>query len=121
MKNLASGTQIPDTILNDLCYQYRYDGRDNLVERKFPTKGWDYMVYDKADRLVASQDANLKAQNKWLVVKYEMFGRVVYTGLITAGSRQSLQNQVSNIVVKETKDAVGFVKSGITVNYTNSF
>jgi RHS repeat-associated protein len=121
MKNLAPGTQIPDTILNDLCYQYRYDGRDNLVERKFPTKGWDYMVYDKADRLVASQDANLNAQNKWLVVKYEMFGRVVYTGLITAGSRQSLQNQVSNIVVKETKDAVGFVKSGITVNYTNSF
>ncbi|KMQ58354.1 sugar-binding protein, partial [Chryseobacterium sp. BLS98] len=48
---------LTDTLLNDLCYQYRYDGRGRLVEKKLPGKGWEYMIYDKADRLVMTQDA----------------------------------------------------------------
>ncbi|WEK69760.1 MAG: DUF6443 domain-containing protein [Candidatus Chryseobacterium colombiense] len=46
--------------LDNLCYQYIYDGRNRLVEKKLPGKGWEYMVDDKADRLVATQDANLR-------------------------------------------------------------
>ena len=35
------------TNLDALCYQYRYDGKYNLVEKKIPGKGWEYIVYDK--------------------------------------------------------------------------
>jgi hypothetical protein len=41
---------ITDAILNELCYQYRYDGRDRLVEKRLPGKEWELMVYDKQDR-----------------------------------------------------------------------
>jgi RHS repeat-associated protein len=69
--------------LNELCYQYKYDGKNRLVEKKIPGKDAEYMVYDNLDRPVLTQDANLRAQKKWVFTKYDVFGRVVYTGLYT--------------------------------------
>ncbi|MFD0963243.1 DUF6443 domain-containing protein [Pseudofulvibacter geojedonensis] len=66
--------------LDGLCYQYKYDKRNRLIEKKIPQKGWEYIVYDNLDRPTLTQDQNLKAQNKWLFTKYDAFGRVVYTG-----------------------------------------
>lgn len=37
---------ITESILNDLCYQYRYDGQDREVEKKLPGKDWQFTVYD---------------------------------------------------------------------------
>ncbi|WP_288244321.1 DUF6443 domain-containing protein, partial [uncultured Chryseobacterium sp.] len=71
-----------ETILNNLCYQYKYDSRGRLVEKKLPGKGKEYMVYDKQDRLVLTRDANLEAQGKWLFSKYDQFSRPIYTGLV---------------------------------------
>ncbi|CAM1359482.1 conserved hypothetical protein [Tenacibaculum litoreum] len=82
-----------ETELSELCYQYKYDYRNRLVEKKIPGKGWEYIVYDKLDRPVLTQDANLKAQDKWLFTKYDAFGRVVYTGYMSnSGNRAHLQN-----------------------------
>ncbi|MEE4001916.1 hypothetical protein V1T75_16380, partial [Tenacibaculum sp. FZY0031] len=85
----------PDTTeLSELCYQYIYDHRNRLVEKKIPGKGWEYIVYDKLDRPVLTQDANLRSVNnntivddkKWLFTKYDALGRVIYTGIYTHGS-----------------------------------
>ncbi|WP_417940946.1 DUF6443 domain-containing protein [Flavobacterium sp. RS13.1] len=79
----------------DLMYQYRYDKRNRLVEKKLPGKQWEYIVYDKLDRPVLTQDANLKTSNKWLFTKYDVFGRVAYTGVHTNStylSRTDMQN-----------------------------
>ncbi|WP_440067975.1 DUF6443 domain-containing protein [Tenacibaculum discolor] len=88
-------TDKPTTIeLNELCYQYVYDYRNRLVEKKIPGKGWEYIIYDKLDRPVLTQDAKLKAQNKWLFTKYDALGRVIYTGIYTHGSvitREAMQ------------------------------
>ncbi|HEX8577235.1 MAG TPA: RHS repeat-associated core domain-containing protein [Flavobacterium sp.] len=82
--NAQEGSTFTATIvpgnLDDLCYQYKYDHRNRLVEKKLPGKGWEYIVYDKLDRPVLTQDANLRAQNKWLFTKYDAFSRPVYTG-----------------------------------------
>ena len=53
VKNLTAGV-FPDLTLNNLCYQYKYDGRNRLVEKKLPGKDWEYMVYDKACLLYTS-------------------------------------------------------------------
>lgn len=74
---------ITDDLLNDLCYQYRYDARGRQVEKKLPGKGWEYFVYDKQDRIVAVQDANLREKGQWGYTKYDQFGRVVITGIST--------------------------------------
>ncbi|SDJ07262.1 DUF6443 domain-containing protein, partial [Chryseobacterium jejuense] len=82
-----------------LAYEYRYDGRNRLVEKKLPGKGWELMVYDKSDRLILSQDGNLKTANKWLITKYDQLGRIAYTGFLTGGDRAGRQNEVNNLVI----------------------
>ncbi|MEM9687506.1 MAG: DUF6443 domain-containing protein, partial [Bacteroidota bacterium] len=70
--------------LSALCYQYVYDHRNRLVEKKLPGKGWEYIVYNKGNRPVFTQDQKLLTEGKWLFSKYDKFGRVLYTGLFTS-------------------------------------
>lgn len=69
--------------LDQLCYQYRYDGRNRMVEKKLPGKGWDFMTYDKLDHVVMAQDANQrnKSLREWTFNKYDAQGRVIVTGI----------------------------------------
>ncbi|BAP30064.1 cell well associated RhsD protein [Chryseobacterium sp. StRB126] len=111
---------IDTTTLDTLCYQYKYDGKNRLVEKKLPGKGWELMVYDKSDRLVLSQDANLSVSNKWLITKYDKLGRIAYTGFLTGGDRAGRQNQIKDLVITEDRSTTGFTRNGITVYYTDS-
>ncbi|KIA92333.1 hypothetical protein OC25_16740 [Pedobacter kyungheensis] len=70
--------------LDDFCYQYRYDSRNRLVEKKIPGKGWEYTVYNQLDRVTHTQDANQRALSQWSWIKYDIQGRVVLTGVENA-------------------------------------
>ncbi|MGV8947174.1 MAG: DUF6443 domain-containing protein [Lutibacter sp.] len=72
--------------LNELGYQYKYDHRNRLVEKKTPGKGKEYIVYDILDRPVLTQDAIQAPKKEWLFTKYDVFGRVAYTGIYTHSS-----------------------------------
>ena len=90
----SSGWIANETIRNQYIYQFNYDRRGRLIERKVPGSGWEYLVYDQLDRLVLTQDANQRSQNKWGFVKYDGKGRPVMTGYYTDNentSRSSLQ------------------------------
>ncbi|OJX31257.1 MAG: hypothetical protein BGO86_05050 [Chryseobacterium sp. 36-9] len=123
LNNLATA-DLTETgaILSELSYQYRYDGRNRLAEKKLPGKGWESMVYDNQDRLVMTQDANLKDAGEWLFTKYDQFGRVAYTGITSdSGTRSSLQTTLngkgSNNVSRTTSS--GFTAPGLIVYYDN--
>ena len=120
VKNLTAGV-FPDLTLNNLCYQYKYDGRNRLVEKKLPGKDWEYMVYDKADRLIMTRDANLGQQGKWLITKYDQFGRVAYTGIIAGDSREGMQSQAGLYIITETRNSSGFSRNGMQIYYTNNW
>jgi RHS repeat-associated protein len=92
-----------------------------LVEKKLPGKGWEYMVYNKADQLVMNQDTNLKSQGKWLFTKYDQFGRIIYTGITNnTSSRQTLQTVVTAAIYTfEIRSAGSFTISGMPIYYTN--
>lgn len=74
------------TTLDNLCYQYKYDSRNRVSQKKLPGKGWEYMVYNKLDQVVATQDAKLRLSNQWLFSKYDAFGRVIITGVWDNGN-----------------------------------
>ncbi len=72
---------IVDTaVIEGLCYIYHYDYRNRLIEKKIPGKGWEYIIYNKLDQPVLTQDAKQRLDDEWLFTKYDVFGRVVYTG-----------------------------------------
>jgi len=88
----------PDAITN-LGYQYKYDAKNRLIERKVSGSGWESIVYDKLNRPVLTQDAKLAIDNKWLFVKYDVLNRPVYTGIYTGtniSTREYLQTKLDN-------------------------
>lgn len=131
LKTIMPGSQAADAVLNNLCYQYRYDGRNRLVEKKLPGKGWEFMVYDKQDRLVLSQDAvlgttaNNFTKKGWMFTKYDQFGRVVYIGFFAnTASRNSMQTAINNMNANsgnnETRSTTAFNLNGMDVYYTKN-
>ncbi|WP_157766485.1 DUF6443 domain-containing protein [Pedobacter ginsengisoli] len=118
-KNVA----IPQTTLDNLCYQYRYDGRRRLTAKKLPGKGWEYMVYNKRDQLILTQDAEQrnKAPQEWAAVKYDVMGREIIKGIYlhpgsTAGTDNL--NTVQNLANAVNVYWEGKVTTGN--GYTNS-
>ncbi|MXS72119.1 RHS repeat-associated core domain-containing protein [Flavobacteriaceae bacterium W22] len=124
-KITANNNVVTPQILNDLCYQYVYDNRFRQVEKKLPGKGWEYMVYDQQNRLVATQDANMRnnsqSPNRWLFTRYDKFGRVAYTGVFTGGSRQQEQaNANAKGLNNENRSTSSFSLNGQQIFYTNT-
>ena len=115
-------TALPDaTKLSELCYQYRYDDRNRLVEKKIPGKGWEYIVYNKLDQPIMSQDSNLQAQNKWLFTKYDVFGRVAFTGITnTSSNRISLQVSANSTTTNYVTKTGSSTLAGTTIYYNNT-
>jgi RHS repeat-associated protein len=71
------------TLLSEQCFRYEYDQRNRMVRKKVPGAGDVCMVYDSKDRLVMTQDANMRNQQKWMYTTYDIFNRPSTTGLIT--------------------------------------
>ncbi len=115
---------VSNTELNELCFQYRYDKYNRLIEKKLPGKGWEYIVYDKIDRPVMTQDTNLDAQNKWLITKYDALGRVAYTGYQSnSSSRASLQIAVDHPTTYtqyEQRQTTARSLGGASIYYTST-
>ncbi|WP_445457009.1 DUF6443 domain-containing protein [Flavobacterium sp. HNIBRBA15423] len=115
------GTQ---TTLDNLGYQYKYDYRSRLVEKKLPGKQWEFIIYDKLDRPVATGPAFSPYGGSdigWMITEYDVFGRVTQTGwkqmTVTATTRTTNQNSVtagSNPFVLSANDI-------LTKNYYDNY
>lgn len=70
-------------IVQELCFRYEYDGRNRIIAKKVPGADWEYMIYDQRDRLVFTQNGNMRSDNKWMYTLYDGFNRPVQTGMIT--------------------------------------
>jgi len=126
---MAVNTVLSETVLDNLCYQYRYDGWNRMIEKKLPGKGWEYIVYDKQNRPVLSQDAVLRTTNNsfgtrgWMFTKYDQYGRAVYTGFFAnTATRQTMQNALDNMSANagnnEKRSTTPIIQNGTEIYYT---
>jgi hypothetical protein len=84
------------TTLNELCFRYGYDYRLRMLGKKVPGAAWVFMVYDARDRLIYTQDANMRLNNQWMTTLYDGLNRPTSTGMITyAGTQSQLQAYVT--------------------------
>ena len=107
--------------LDALGYQYRYDNRNRVIEKKIPSSGWEYIIYNRLDKPIMSQDANQRLTNEWLFSKYDAFGRVAYTGkALDTSTREAIQTEVNALFgdVWVNKGVAEFY-GGATVHYNN--
>lgn len=121
---------ITQDILDELCYQYKYDSRDRKVEKKLPGKQWEFTVYDKLDRIVATGPVFTPftdlSESGWMITKYDVFDRVVLTGFmpsttVTSEGRKNLQNDRNlDSIISETKlVSTNSSVNGVDFRYTN--
>ncbi|NVM62170.1 RHS repeat-associated protein [Mucilaginibacter sp. SG538B] len=122
-------------MLDAWCYQYRYDERGRLGQKKVPGAGWEVTIYNKLNQPVLSQDSVQRLTNQWAVTKYDGQGRVIVTGLWNAGSviaRSALQSSIEAGAQWDVRDntnvATGYnltsyptLSTVLTVNYYDDY
>jgi RHS repeat-associated protein len=88
---------IGQATIDNLCYQYRYDSRNRLFQKKIPGKGWEFMIYNKLDQVTGSQDSvqRMKAPQEWTVTKYDVIGRPIITGIYRYGGTPGTDNHAA--------------------------
>ena len=112
----TSGQQV----LDQLCFRYEYDERGRLTGKKAPGAKESYIVYDKRDRTVFTQDANQrgKSPGEWTAILYDELDRPVVTALYETGSTpQDLQNQLA---AAGSTSQLSIPAQGVTVTAYNS-
>lgn len=128
-----TGSTISVAILDGLCYQYKYDNRNRLVEKKLPGKQWEFIVYDKLDRPAATGPVFSPFSNTtgvgWMITKYDVFNRPILSAWqpvsgVTSSVRNSLQvsYNLPATIVNETKNTTSTDSgaiNGISCRYSN--
>jgi RHS repeat-associated protein len=101
--NLSTDT----TTINELCFRYEYDYRERMMAKKVPGAGWIYMIHDIRDRMVYTQDANMRTRNQWMASLYDGMNRPSTTGMITyTGTPGQLQQYVTGVTDSSTAGTV---------------
>lgn len=107
--NLSANT----TIINELCYRYEYDDHKRMIAKKIPGAGWGYMIYDQRDRVVFSQDANMRGNTQWLTLLYDGLDRLVMKAMMSSTVQEpGLQSYVTTA----TEPAAAGTASSLTLS-----
>lgn len=118
---LNDGENISDPIIRSkIAYEYNHDAQGRLKDKKLPGKGKEHYVYDKENRVIMSTNSRLLSEGKWYFIKYDKYGRTLYTGLCTGGSRAfEQQNADDTSAIYETRtSSIGFKALSQNIYYT---
>ncbi len=87
----------------ELIYEYTYDDENKLTSKKVPGKGIVNFYYNNRDLVAAEQDANQAALNpkEWIVSSYDVYGRLLKSGLYKGNTLTDLQNPTFTTVYSE--------------------
>lgn len=97
-------------------FAYKYDERGRLIERQMPGADPVQFVYDALDRVMLSQDGEMKKTNKWTFKKFDALSRAVMSGTVT----DTRTPDVIRSSVKASSNAMYEVKQASTADgYSN--
>ena len=112
------------TLMKKYAYVYKYDYKNNLIIKQLPGCDQVYMVYDKTNRLVMSQDGNQRAQtpDRWTVYKYDMLGRLLYSSEIKDGNSHTYyMNLFKDFLTVETFSTGSLTNPMEETGYSRNF
>ena len=91
--------------LQKYCFYTEYDERHRPYKIYIPGAGYTLNLYDKKDRLVLSQNENLRVDGKWVFTKYDYLGRGIITGICTGTEADHKTALEAQTVFGETRNA----------------
>ncbi|KAA8476146.1 RHS repeat-associated protein [Arcticibacter tournemirensis] len=107
--------------VKNYAYMYKYDGYNRCIFKKLPGAEPVYSIYDKADRLIYTQDGEQRAKPtpEWTFTIPDAFGRAALSGRCV-NSLNYLANPLGDILVKAeytggTNASMGYTVSGVTL------
>ncbi len=98
----GAGWALSTTLMNEQCFRYEYDERNRMIMKKVPGAAEVYMVYDRWDRLILTQDGNQRTSNKWVFTKYDRFNRPILTGHHGDGTNIGLAAMINHVKANES-------------------
>jgi RHS repeat-associated protein len=119
---INSGADWNAAFRDQWCFVYTYDMFSRLIETKTPGAAPIYFGYDPLDRLVLTQDGNLRARNQWKFVKYDVKNRPVMTGIYvntTHTTRAAVQANVLDGLYTNINDPYVEERGSTLHGYTN--
>ena len=89
-----------DQTLKDYAYIYEYDSYNRCIAKKLPGCDWTYYIYDKANRIILTQDGEQRnvGSHHWAFVIPDELGRIAVTGTCTYSGNYK-QNPLANTLV----------------------
>jgi len=97
--------------LNLYAYSYKYDEYGRCIEKKMPGCDPVYMVYDRRDHLIFTQDGEQRKENKWTFSIPDLFSRITVTGIC--------QSTISNGINISNDDIKNKIIEGIYTGDTD--
>ena len=98
------------------AYQYLYDSFGHCISKKLPGCAAIRYVYDKADRVILSQNGNQSQKKEWTFTFYDNQGRLSLTGLCSFNDPPSLDNSIVR-AYRTTAEKDGVLHSGYEVEH----
>ncbi len=119
--------------IKQLCYYYKYDVYGRIAIKKLPGADEVYMVYNRRDEVVLTQDGELRTNNDWLYIKYDRFNRPIISGkyhhssLVSQSDMQTTASTETNRIFESYISGNGYsniafpVTSGTDEIYSTSY
>lgn len=104
VKTIVGSWSLTTDLLNEQCFRYEYDHRNRMIRKKVPGAEEVWMVYDARDRLVMTQDGNMRSvnQKKWMYTLYDSQNRPMVTGLMTDATNYNNLSYHLNLAASST-------------------
>jgi RHS repeat-associated protein len=91
-------------VVYSLTFQYKYDNKNRLVQKKVPGADPQTFYYDSRDLLILTQDGNMRAENttKYLGTIYDNLGRVTKTGFALVSPTLGVDSTLTNAQITDS-------------------
>lgn len=114
---VASGaSELPDELVAQYAYCYEYDGMGRCIAKKLPGCDWVQMIYDKADRMILSQDGEQRKAKRMTFHMYDIFGRECVSGTAMENMTDLWKNSyISCIYTGMNQEFMGYEYKDMTL------
>ncbi|WP_424964137.1 DUF6443 domain-containing protein [Ekhidna sp.] len=90
--------------LDRWAFQYTYDGRGRMIEKRVPGSDPIFMIYDRWNRLVLTQDGNQRLNDEWTYTRFDVLNRPIINGIVTLNESVETLRSLAEIEIDRYED-----------------